>query len=592
MKTTTVFLALLATLTSNAVGQHLVTRHPSPVTRHPSLVTGGIAAALDWQLPPFATLDGDILTVDVPESAARQGCRAFADIDLSAFDGVPFEAEIEASGENVGKARDAWNGLKFQFEYVDPETGESQYPNTSPLRGDFPRQTLRVRDSACTSKAAPSRLVLGLQDTSGKVVFDLSTLRIREGRPYWPVTNQNHRCEYTEFFNAETQSRREKLEKNLAQSPRSSQSDLNADAQRRSDSQSGNLVSDVFENTLRTLRTSREENPCDSASLREEKVLCGVMSPGRDMTEDDFATLASWGATLLRYQMCRDWGKAGTNRDLAEYDAWLESRLAHFESFVLPMCRQCGMKVVLDLHVSPGGRNEHGEMNMFFEREYADYFVDKWAQIAARFLGNADAIYGYDLCNEPVQQSEALPQCDWWSLQRRAAEAIRAVDPETPVIVESNNWDVPQTWSAMSPVALPNVIYEVHVYNPTLYTHQGVFRPVDAPVAYPGPGLDKDFLRRIIAPVRAFAERHGAKIYVGEFSAAAWAPGAENYLRDCIALFVECGWDWTYHAFRESPVWDVEKSGRRFAEMVPDADSPRKRALLDGFRGAPRAEAR
>ena len=312
------------------------------------------------------------------------------------------------------------------------------------------------------------------------------------------------------------------------------------------------------------------------------------MSPGRDMTEDDFRTLRDWGATLLRYQMVRDWGKIGANRDLAEYEAWLEGRLAHFESFVLPMCRKYGLKVVLDLHVTPGGRNAQGEFRMFFEREYADWFVDFWRRTAARFAPVVQTmgpvIYGYDLCNEPVQHGEALPECDWWSLQRRAAEAIREVDPETPVIVETNNWDVPSAFGMLSPLALVNVIYEVHVYNPIQFTHQGIMgHPMG--VAYPNAarGWDREYLRRVLGPVRAFQEKHGAKIYVGEFSAAAWAPGADAYLRDCIALFNEYGWDWTYHAFRESPVWDVEKAGPRFSEMAPDPDTPRKRALREGF---------
>ena len=65
--------------------------------------------------------------------------------------------------------------------------------------------------------------------------------------------------------------------------------------------------------------------------------------------------------------------------------------------------------------------------------------------------------------------------------------------------------------------------------------------------------------------------------------AAAWAPGADQYLRDCIALFNEYGWDWTYHAFRESPVWDVEKERGADGKYVPSPDNPRKRTLLDGF---------
>ncbi len=495
-------------------------------TLHSSLFTPeGVPVAIGWKLPPYAKIEGDILTVDVPEAAARQGCRAEAEIDLSRYDGVPFEAEIEAWGEHIGRPRDAWNGLKFQFEYVDPDTGETQYPNTASLRDDFSKRTLFVRDSLCTRKAAPSRLVLGLQDTSGKVVFDLSTLRIHEGKSFWPVTNKTHRCAYS---------------------------------------------APIAEAAIR---------PGDITPLR------GVMSPGQNMTTNDFTTLADWGVTLLRYQMSRSWGKAGTNRDLAEFEAWLDSRLDHFESFVLPQCRKNGMRVVLDMHVTPGGRNTRREFNMFFEQEYADWFVAKWRRIAKRFKGNADTIYGYDLCNEPVQYAEALPECDWWSIQRRAAEAIREVDSETPVIIESNIWDVPSTYGTMSPLMLTNVVYEVHVYNPPEYTHQGVGHRDATLRAYPDSARkwDKEHLKRILKPVRDFEKRHGARIYVGEFSAVAWAPGADQYLRDCIDIFEEYGWDWTYHAFREWDGWSVEHEADRPFKIVPSADNPRKRALLDGF---------
>ena len=527
----------------------------------PRVAAAAPSAALDWRLPPYATREGDLLTIDVPESAARQGCRVEANVDLSAFDGMAFEAEIEASGERIAKPRAAWNGLKFQFEYTDPASGETFYPNTASRLGDFPRQTLHVRDSLCTQKR-DARIVLGLQDTSGRVVFDLSTLRIRACAPYWPVTNQTHRCAYRAPVGMITIP-------NCPQIPNVHKFSLSTNVNDNSDL--------IFVNNGGQL------------SFVDNHPLRGCMSPGRDMTEDDFRTLRDWGATLLRYQMVRDWGKIGANRDLAEYEAWLEGRLAHFESFVLPMCRKYGMKVVLDLHVTPGGRNAQGEFSMFFEREYADWFVDFWRRTAARFAPVVQTmgpvIYGYDLCNEPVQHGEALPECDWWSLQRRAAEAIREVDPETPVIVETNNWDVPSAFGMLSPLALVNVIYEVHVYNPIQFTHQGIMgHPMG--VTYPNNaarGWDREYLRRVLGPVRAFQEKHGAKIYVGEFSAAAWAPGADQYLRDCIALFNEYGWDWTYHAFRESPVWDVEKKFGADGKIVPSPDIPRKRALLDGF---------
>jgi len=43
-------------------------------------------------------------------------------------------------------------------------------------------------------------------------------------------------------------------------------------------------------------------------------------------------------------------------------------------------------------------------------------------------------------------------------------------------------------------------------------------------------------------------------MYIGEFSAIRWAPdgSAYRYLKDLIDVFEAHGWDWSYHAFRES----------------------------------------
>ena len=89
----------------------------------------------------------------------------------------------------------------------------------------------------------------------------------------------------------------------------------------------------------------------------------------------------------------------------------------------------------------------------------------------------------------------------------------------------------------------------------------------------------------------AFSREHDARILVGEFSAITWAPGAENYIRDCIEVFEEYGWDWCYHAFREWDGWSVEKNWVEYDPATmrdryePSDDNPRKRALLDGLAG-------
>ena len=326
---------------------------------------------------------------------------------------------------------------------------------------------------------------------------------------------------------------------------------------------------------------------CDySDSLRALPQLRGVMSPVRDMTEDDFATLREWGVKLLRYQMVRGWGVKNADRDLDDYDKWLGGKLDHLEFFVLPTAVRYGMKVVIDLHVPPGGKGEGDEMNMFYEPEYAKHFVRCWMRIAKRFRGNA-AVYGYDLINEPKQTRPPAKGMDCWTLQRKTAERIRTIDPDTPIIVETNLAASPYAMPS-KPFDLKDIIYQVHVYIPVEYTHQRVFaNQHNMPMKWPDPsrGWERDFCirERILKPVRDFQLKYGARIYVGEFSAICWAEGADRYLSDCIDLFEEFGWDWTYHAFREWEGWSVEHEGPDAGHIVRSADNPRKRVLLKAF---------
>ena len=309
--------------------------------------------------------------------------------------------------------------------------------------------------------------------------------------------------------------------------------------------------------------------------------LRGVMLPPQPLSEKAFDTLAEWGVSLVRFQIVKDGSATFNIRDKAAYFRWLDLNLDCVEREILPRAAARGIRVAVDLHTAPGGANRDAEANMFFEPEFADTFVEAWRRIATRLRG-IPGIYGYDLCNEPFQVRES-PET-YWTLQCRAAGAIREIDPDATIIAESNEWDSPETYANMKPLPFSNVIYEAHMYLPLLYTHQGI-QENERGLVYPDPakGLGREWLRERLRPLREFQLRHGVRIYVGEFSAVAWAPGADQYLRDCIDIFDEYGWDWTYHAFREWPGWSVEHEGDDIGHMPPSADNPRKRALLDGF---------
>ena len=293
-------------------------------------------------------------------------------------------------------------------------------------------------------------------------------------------------------------------------------------------------------------------------------------------------TLSEWGANLVRYQMTRNWDQVGdVNRDKEEFMRWIDKSLDTLDK-ILADCEKLGLLVCVDLHTPPGGRFEDKSMRMFYEPEYADFFVEVWRRIAARSKGRP-AIWGYDLINEPCQNKPSPAGCDnYWALQERAARAVRALDPETAIIVEVDQWDDPDGFSFVKPMAVPGIVYQAHMYRPHAFTHQGVHGAKER-WAYPGDikgvAYDKDALRRMLQPVREFQLAYNVPIYIGEFSAIRWAKGADRYLEDVTDIFEEYGWDWSYHAFREWSGWSLEHSDTE-ADQKPAQEPPSRQKTI------------
>ena len=355
-----------------------------------------------------------------------------------------------------------------------------------------------------------------------------------------------------------------------------------------------------------------------SERVKSVPQLRGTMSPGGlRCTEQDVADLAALGATVIRYQLngmsdyLRQNGReeqydhSDISEKLAIWDEWLSKGLERFDQAIC-WARKHKMRLVLDLHAPPGDRGlaYSRESSMFFDRQLADHFVETWRKMAIRYRGNSDVIFGYDLVNEPLQRHEALPGCSNMELQKRAADAIRAVDRETTIIVECGEFGNPEGFKGLKPIGLPNVIYSCHMYRPHQYTHQSVptnEASVASLLSYPSPNrrfgggkqfpLSKDGLRGYLGPVREFQLKYGARIFIGEFSAPNYAPGADLYMEDCINLFNEFGWDWVFHVWRENRFWDVEKifNFETFS-LNYSTNNARYRVLTDGFRCKPKKE--
>ena len=283
-----------------------------------------------------------------------------------------------------------------------------------------------------------------------------------------------------------------------------------------------------------------------------------------DVTEDDLRVLGQeWNANLIRWQLGELRYKK-TGLGTLGIDQILDEEIAKLDH-LLPVCRKYGLSVVVDLH-SLG-------MKTFESTANQDKLVEIWKKLAAHYKGNP-VIWGYDIVNEPRLDEWKEGALLWNDLAERVCQEIRKIDPTTPIIVEPEKMGLPEGFSTLRPVSVPGVIYSVHMYNPGQFTHNRVYDKNQAVYTYPGE-IDgtlwnRDELERNLQPVIEFQKKYGVAIYVGEFSAIRWSPGAAQYFSDLIDIFEENGWDWTYHAFREFQGWSVEH-GADIHDTAPSA---------------------
>lgn len=219
-------------------------------------------------------------------------------------------------------------------------------------------------------------------------------------------------------------------------------------------------------------------------------------------------------------------------------------------------------------------------------------FADAWRRVA-RMLRDVPWVVGLDILNEPNpphSASEPFAHRDEWArLAERTIEAVRAEDPDMPVVVEGVAGGMPVGLRDFPVLGDSKVVYSIHFYNPHAITHQhvspGWAKTLPYPVhdnkllegtdIHPGP-WDAQRLRSVLEDAVVFHKRSRAPLYVGEFSCVRWAPGdsALRYVGDCLAFFREFGWSWTYHEFRGWPGWDAEIASHDREERRRSADAP------------------
>lgn len=210
------------------------------------------------------------------------------------------------------------------------------------------------------------------------------------------------------------------------------------------------------------------------------------------------------------------------------------------------------------------------------DKEAQDAWVAMWEYTARRYRNNP-IVVGYDLMVEPNSNETGSDYLhdyldiwdpeefydlyggtlyDWNQLYPRIIAAIRKVDSATPILVGGNGYSGIEWLPYLKVVRDKRVVYTVHQYMPTKYTHQ---EPDSIQCSYPGmcdvnwddqeEQFDKTWLEDLLSQIDEFTARYNVPVAVNEFGVARWVPGAAQFMDDEMGLFEKKGlnnalWEW------------------------------------------------
>lgn len=281
----------------------------------------------------------------------------------------------------------------------------------------------------------------------------------------------------------------------------------------------------------------------------------------------------------------------GTGRDflagdLDDYRGLQPADVAHLRG-LLDAAAEAGVPIMLAPLELPGARwsqNNDGRIDdrLWNDKAWWDASTRYWTDIAREFRGHPGLV-GYNILNEPTpERGQGLDETGATDAERDAfcdrvrgtardlngfyhqvVAAIRAVDPDTPIILDGGWYGQPNGVHCLTAIDDPHVLYAMHMYEPYGYT---TWRHNEGRLTYPGmlnyadrsEMWDAARVARHQQPIYDWADRQGVprnRIILGEFGCDRRVPGCAAYLTDVMAAAEAGGAHWAFYSFRED-VWD------------------------------------
>ena len=230
--------------------------------------------------------------------------------------------------------------------------------------------------------------------------------------------------------------------------------------------------------------------------------------------KDTLKSIADHGFNVLRVPMSAElllqWKNGEYPR--ANYNNAYNEELNSMNSleifdYVLSLCEQNGMKIIIDIHCAKTDAAGHNHPVWYNGNITGDDFVEALSWCAERYKNN-DTIIGYDLKNEPHGKASETPHAiwndsdspdNWKKVAERAGNAVLDANPHALIIIEgiqiypkdikTNNFvstndddDYYNTWWGANLMAVKDypidfgspernkqIIYSPHDYGPRVY---------------------------------------------------------------------------------------------------------------------------
>ncbi len=178
------------------------------------------------------------------------------------------------------------------------------------------------------------------------------------------------------------------------------------------------------------------------------------------------------------------------------------------------LINRAGLKVVVDLHLTPsGGNGTTGMGEVMAEPELFDRYVAFVRSMARTLSGEAPTRVALEPMNEPVADCGGDGKDLWPQRLGKLFAAARSSAPELTLVLSGACYSSGEALAKIEPDEIPddNVIWTFHSYRPFLLTHQGATWAGDfiryvAGLPYPLTAISRAELEAAIREIRGRIE--------------------------------------------------------------------------------------